>query len=427
MTPVAETLRDLVVSLSLDSDNFSRNLGSINKQIQEAESRFKAAGAGVSGFEKTAAGLGANLNMLRDKLVLQQKAVEQYRRALDAANGKLTAAVRKNDELKASLDGAKSRYADLKSRIDQTRAAYTASVKATGDNSEESNRLGLELLDLEEQYKSTGAEIKKLEGQLGVNRKSMQNAADAVTKAETNLNGARAALKETAAEIQSCTNKLEKARSKWLATGAAMESFGKKATIAGQALERAGQKLTTFASVPLAGLGVAAAKASIDFEEAFAGVRKTVDATEGEYKRLASDVKTMSTQVTADTTAISAVMANAGQLGIKNAALTLFSRAMIDLGNATNLASEEAATALAQFANVTGMAQDNFGRLGSVIVELGNNMATTEGHRQHGDPARLRGHTGRSERIPDPGLLRCAGVGGHRGRIGRHRVQQDHG
>ncbi|MGJ4851308.1 phage tail tape measure protein [Bacillota bacterium Meth-B3] len=375
---MAETLRDLVVSLSLDSDNFSRNLGSINKQIQQAESRFKAAGAGVTGFEKSAAGLGANLSTLRVKLQLQEKAVEQYRRALDAANTKLTAAVRKNDELKSSLDGAKAKYSDLKNRIDQTRAACQASVKATGDNSEESNRLGLELLDLEEQYKATGAEIKKLEGQLGASRKSMQNAADAVTKAETNLNSAKAALKETEAAIQNTAQRLEKARSKWFASGAAMESFGKKATVAGQALERAGQKLTTFASVPLAGLGVAAAKASIDFEEAFAGVRKTVDATEGEYKRLASDVKAMSTQVTADTTAIAAVMENAGQLGIRNSALTPFTRTMIDLGNATNLASEEAATALAQFANVTGMAQDNFGRLGSVIVELGNNMATTE-------------------------------------------------
>ena len=37
---MSEVLRDLVVSLSLDGDNFSRNLTSINKQIQEAESEF---------------------------------------------------------------------------------------------------------------------------------------------------------------------------------------------------------------------------------------------------------------------------------------------------------------------------------------------------------------------------------------------------
>ena len=35
---MSETLRDLVVSLSLNSDNFTRNIKSINKQIQEAES-----------------------------------------------------------------------------------------------------------------------------------------------------------------------------------------------------------------------------------------------------------------------------------------------------------------------------------------------------------------------------------------------------
>ena len=33
---MSETLRDLVVSLSLNSDNFTRNIKSINKQIQEA-------------------------------------------------------------------------------------------------------------------------------------------------------------------------------------------------------------------------------------------------------------------------------------------------------------------------------------------------------------------------------------------------------
>ena len=50
---MAEVLRDLVVSLSLDSDNFSRNIASINAQITEAESEFRKAGAGVSNFEQT--------------------------------------------------------------------------------------------------------------------------------------------------------------------------------------------------------------------------------------------------------------------------------------------------------------------------------------------------------------------------------------
>ncbi len=53
---MAETLRELVVALSLDSSNFSRNMRSINQQIKEAESTFRLAGAGVENFEKTVAG-----------------------------------------------------------------------------------------------------------------------------------------------------------------------------------------------------------------------------------------------------------------------------------------------------------------------------------------------------------------------------------
>ena len=50
---MSETLRDLVVSLSLQTDNFTRNIKSVNKQIQEAESKFRLAAAGIEGFEKT--------------------------------------------------------------------------------------------------------------------------------------------------------------------------------------------------------------------------------------------------------------------------------------------------------------------------------------------------------------------------------------
>ena len=42
------------------------------------------------------------------------------------------------------------------------------------------------------------------------------------------------------------------------------------------------------------------------------------------------------------------------------------------------MTADEAATSLARFANITGKATDDYGRLGSVIVDLGNNFATTE-------------------------------------------------
>ena len=75
---MSETLRDLVVSLSLNSDNFTRNIKSINKQIQEAESAFRLASAGVENFETTTAGLSSKLSTLQRTFQLQQDAVGQY-------------------------------------------------------------------------------------------------------------------------------------------------------------------------------------------------------------------------------------------------------------------------------------------------------------------------------------------------------------
>ncbi len=73
---MAETLRDLVVSLSLQTDNFTRNIRSVNKQIQEAESFFKLAAAGVENFDKSTEGLSSRLSTLRQKLSLQREVVD---------------------------------------------------------------------------------------------------------------------------------------------------------------------------------------------------------------------------------------------------------------------------------------------------------------------------------------------------------------
>ncbi|WP_273381917.1 phage tail tape measure protein, partial [Symbiobacterium thermophilum] len=139
-----------------------------------------------------------------------------------------------------------------------------------------------------------------------------------------------------------------------------------------------GGKLTTGLTLPLAAAGGGALKASIDFESAFAGVRKTVDASEEELEALSEGIRQMAKEIPQSATAIAGIAEAAGQLGIQTEHILTFTRTMADLGVATNLSGEEAATALARLANITQMPQSEFDRLGSTIVALGNNLATTE-------------------------------------------------
>jgi TP901 family phage tail tape measure protein len=128
----------------------------------------------------------------------------------------------------------------------------------------------------------------------------------------------------------------------------------------------------------LTAMGGYTLKASIDFESAFAGVRKTIDATEAEFAMLEKGIRDMSKKMPQSASAIAEVAEAAGQLGIRTENILGFTETMVMLGDATNMSSDQAATALARLANITGMSQNDFDRLGSTIVELGNNLATTE-------------------------------------------------
>lgn len=143
-------------------------------------------------------------------------------------------------------------------------------------------------------------------------------------------------------------------------------------------LSSVGRLATTGLTLPLVGAAAASSKFAISFESAFAGVRKTVDATEAQYARLNKSILEMGRAVPKSHEELSSFMETAGQLGVPQEQLQKFTRTIADLDVATNLAGQAGASMLAQYANVTGMDLSNIDRLGSVIVDLGNNTATTE-------------------------------------------------
>ena len=138
---------------------------------------------------------------------------------------------------------------------------------------------------------------------------------------------------------------------------------------------------TAFAAsaAAIGSLAAAGINAGIEYEQAFAGVKKTVDATEAELQELSQGIRDMAKEMPTSATEIAAVAEAAGQLGIQTGNILGFTETMVMLGDSTNMSADEAATSLARLANITGMPQSNFDRLGSTIVALGNNFATTEG------------------------------------------------
>lgn len=146
--------------------------------------------------------------------------------------------------------------------------------------------------------------------------------------------------------------------------------FGEKAVSAGKAF------LPLTAAV--AAVGTASVSAATTIESAMTNVRKTVDTTEEGYEKLREAAEKMSATKAISQEEVLNVMSLGGQLGIAADSLEEFASVITDLDISTNLDSEEAATQLAQLANITGMSANEFSNFGNVLVALGNNSATTE-------------------------------------------------
>jgi len=137
-------------------------------------------------------------------------------------------------------------------------------------------------------------------------------------------------------------------------------------------------KVGRIAAVGLAAGLAVAAKASIDFESSFAGVRKTVEASEEEFNTMKQQFVDLSKEIPVTVNEFARIGELAGQLGVPKDAIVEFSEVMAKMAVTTNLTSEEAATSFARIANIMQEPIENVDRMGSTVVDLGNNFATTE-------------------------------------------------
>ena len=156
------------------------------------------------------------------------------------------------------------------------------------------------------------------------------------------------------------------------------EALADRLKTAGANLQAMGDAATVGITVPLVAGTKAAVDAAVSLDTALTDVRKTVGGTEEDYQRLKDAAIAASETQPVSADEILSIEALGAQLGFSIDELEEFGQVVSGMDISTDMDAETAATEMAQFANITGMAHDEVSNYASTIVALGNNLSTTE-------------------------------------------------
>ncbi|GHU92939.1 hypothetical protein FACS1894208_01210 [Clostridia bacterium] len=323
---------------------------------------------------------GRELKNLQSALKLTESEFSDNANSLDALKSK-------NEALTKIIDKHKEKLQTLKDGYENARKAQDVYATSAGTLRAKVDEQKVALKELAgtiptKEYEKLVEKTKALENELAKAEGGYKSAGALVTNYGTKINKAEVELNNLNRELRDNEKYLNEAKGSADKCATSIDEFGKNTNEAKNSVDTLAEALVAAGAVAafdkLKDAIIACTDASIQFESAFAGVKKTVDGTDAQLAAISDSIKNMALEVPSSTTAIASIAEAAGQLGIKTDDIMAFTRVMIDLGESTNMSADQAATALARFANITGMKPENYSNLGSSIVDLGNNFATTE-------------------------------------------------
>lgn len=263
-------------------------------------------------------------------------------------------------------------YQKQQSAVEATRKRLELLQQQYDNIQKEIQQTGEFSADLQNKLLAKQQQIEKTSSSLSKQTQKLNEMGDALRKAGVDMDDLGQSSAQLSSRIDALKQDQEEAAEK-------SQTFGDKA---GQAFGAVHEAIVA-AGIATALKEVyeyfaACSQASMNFESAMTGVAKTTDFTDEELAAMSESIQKMSTKIPATTDELAGIAEAAGQLGIHKESLLDFTEIMAMLGTATNMTADEAATSLSRLANITGMSQDDFDRLGATIVDLGNNLATTE-------------------------------------------------
>ena len=304
----------LVVELGINNAKFDQGLSNAQKQLRTLNKAIKGAGEEIKLYGKGSESVTTKLNLMGQAFKANQAIIDENNKSIE------------------------KKTADL--------ALLREEMAKVGGGSQEQKDQATGLLNNIEKYKrniaEATAEMSKLRREYSLLAKEQAIANN--TKIQ---NGQR--FIDRGKETTDSANR--------------MLNFSRGWTVAGAAI---GASL------------VGVTKAAVDYEAALAGVKKTTDPTAIQFAAFEQGFRNLANTIPVSAKELANMGAMAGQLGIHNESLLTFVETMAKLQTATNIVGEEGAAELAKFMNIMGTSQDRVSNLGSSLVDLGNNFATTE-------------------------------------------------
>ena len=300
------------------------------------------------------------------------------------------------DALSAKSKNLGAQYDELTKKLEEQKKALENQRELKKQYEAQTESLAKKAKEAAEAYKNAAEKTDKLKDAMREAKNAVNQNAQNIEKAESRAKTYTRQITETETaqillgrELDKTNMYLQEAATSADGTAHSIDKYGNKVKDAAEDTKSFADIAETIAQV-LAASGLAmgveklteliidCTKASIQFESAFAGVKKTVDGTEEELEDISDGIKELATVIPLTTTELAKIAETAGQLGIAKGDILTFTEVVANLAATTDLTAEEAAVSLARIANITGLMTSEYKNFGSTLVELGNNSAAFE-------------------------------------------------
>ena len=381
-------IKGISVKIDGDTTGFQKAINKIKRETSGLDKTMSKLKASMKLNPNDFSSFATYQNLLKDK-------IQSTSKQLDVYNKKLKEYPKTQQQWTDQVNKSKATLSQYQTKLNSTESAMSALQKeyktnqtqiqawkdAIGDSYHTTEQcetaistLAARNKELTVSMKANSASQKEYNAKIAEQKKNLVDLGSTYEESQRTFNGLRAGAATLNNELKSLNKSFITDNENILKLS---HSFG----VASQKAKQFAETIKPLSALSAAVI-VGATKTAIDFEDAWTGVTKTVNATPQQFEKINAGLKDLAQNTSSTYQNIAHYAELAGQMGIPTDSIVGFTKTITELGDTTNLVGEEAAQSIAKFSNVmvsqSKKTNTYYSRLGSTIVDLGNKFSTTE-------------------------------------------------